>query len=153
MAQVSPDAFGSGDMPATVDEIATLIAQRTPVVAGVEAIALGDADGRVLAEDLVAPLDLPGFDNSAVDGYAVAHADLDAKAETILRVGSRIPAGHAARPHTQAGTATRIFTGAAMPSGADTVFMQEDVRVLEDEKIGVPAGLEKSANVRAGAKT
>ena len=88
-----------------------------------------DARGRVLAGDVVAPIDLPPFDNSAVDGYAVRHADLDADGETKLAIVDRLTAGHA-RQHAPSarGEAIRIFTGAPMPHGADTVFMQEDVR-------------------------
>ena len=82
---------------------------------------------RARRSDVVAPLDLPPFDNSAVDGYAVRHADLDAAGETRLAVAGRVTAGSAATAPLGAGEAIRIFTGAPMPAGADTVFMQEDV--------------------------
>jgi molybdopterin molybdotransferase len=72
------------------------------------------------------PLSLPPFDNSAVDGYAVRHADLDHANETRMTVSERVTAGHAATHALAAGQAIRIFTGAPMPAGADTVFMQED---------------------------
>src|SRR5262249_62222842 len=93
------------------------------------------------------PIDLPPFDNSAVDGYAVRHADLDGKAETRLVVIERVTAGHAAARALAAGAAMRIFTGAPLPGGADTVFMQEDVRRGRDAVI-VPAGLKAGANRR-----
>jgi molybdopterin molybdotransferase len=112
-----------------------------------ERVALSAAHGRVLATDVIAPLDLPPFDNSAVDGYAVRHRDLDAKSETRLAIGGRLTAGRAAAQPVGAREAVRIFTGAPMPAGADTVFMQEDVRTEENAVI-VPAGLKPGANRR-----
>ena len=83
----------------------------------------------MLAENIVAPVDVPPFDNSAVDGYAVRADDLDSERESRLNIVDRVAAGHAASHALKAGEATRIFTGAPMPAGADTVFMQEDCRV------------------------
>src|SRR5690606_19852506 len=103
------------------------------------------ADGRILAQDLLAPIPLPPFTNSAVDGYAVRHDDLGG-GETALPVKARVEAGAKAPAHAPR-TATRIFTGALMPEGADTVFMQEDVRV-ENENVLLPQGLKRGANVR-----
>ena len=80
---------------------------------------------RVLAADVVSPLDVPGHDNSAMDGWAVRFADLAADADTTLR---RVGESFAGKPHAGrvgAGEAVRIFTGAVMPEGADTVVMQE----------------------------
>lgn len=65
------------------------------MLSGVEVVPLGDADGRLLAEDLVAPIDLPPFDNAAVDGYAVRAADCAPTGETRLLLGGRVPAGRA----------------------------------------------------------
>src|SRR5439155_19191278 len=90
---------------------------------------------------------LPPFDNSAVDGYAVRHADLNPAKETRLTIGERVAAGHAATHALAAGHAIRIFTGAPMPAGADTVFMQEDCRV-DGGAVIVPAGLKRGANRR-----
>ncbi len=148
MAQLSKDLFGASGKLLTVDEIAARIAERTPVVAEVENVALADADGRILAQDLVAPLDLPGFDNSAVDGYAVAHADLNATGETFLPVVARIAAGQSPGEGRLRAAAARIFTGAPMPPGADTVFMQEDVRIRDDGRVALPAGLSRGSNAR-----
>jgi molybdopterin molybdotransferase len=102
---------------------------------------------RVTATDIVAPGDLPPFDNSAVDGYAVRHADLNADTETRLAIAGRLMAGARADVALKAGEAIRIFTGAPMPAGADTVFMQEDVTVDRDAVI-VPKGLKRGANRR-----
>ncbi|VVE51790.1 gephyrin-like molybdotransferase Glp [Pandoraea commovens] len=88
------------------------------------------ANGRVLAADVVATLDVPPMDTSAMDGYAVRAADLTGDA-TVLPVSQRIPAGHAPEP-LASGTAARIFTGAPVPPGADAVVMQEQCETRED---------------------
>src|SRR4029078_7864174 len=90
-----------------------------------ETVSLGAAPGRVLASDVTAPIDLPPFDNSAVDGYAVRDGDVAAKAETRLAIGGRLTAGSAAANPIAAGQAIRIFTGAPMPGGADTGVIQQ----------------------------
>ena len=115
------------------------------MLSGIETVDLTRADGRVLAEDLVAPIDLPPFDNAAVDGYAL-RAPTVAEAETRLPLGGRVPAGHAPS-EAGPGCAVRIFTGAPMPPGTDTVAMQEDVR-LDDGLVVLPAGLAPGANRR-----
>lgn len=89
-----------------------------------ETAATFDADGRVLAEDVVSPLQVPPQDNSSMDGYAVRVAEIADEA-IVLPVSQRIPAGSAAQP-LQPGTAARIFTGAPVPAGADAIVMQED---------------------------
>ena len=110
---------------------------------------LAEADGRVLAHDLVATLQLPPFTNSAVDGYAVRGEDLPSGEARLFRVAGRLQAGHAAGgPPVEPGEAIRIFTGAPMPQGADTVFMQEDVRLDEKGRALLPPGLKRGANVR-----
>lgn len=96
-----------------------------------EIVALDDAAGRVLAESLVATLDLPPWPNSAMDGYALRQADLNGQP---LAVCQRIFAGTQPQP-LQPGCCARIFTGAPMPEGADTVEMQENVEVLEDGRV------------------
>ncbi len=91
---------------------------------------------------------LPPFMNSAVDGYAVRSADLPKDAERAFAVSGRVQAGAAAPEAIAPGEAVRIFTGAPMPGGADTVFMQEDVRIDEKGRVVLPAGLKPGANVR-----
>jgi molybdopterin molybdotransferase len=147
MAQLSDDCFAFAGPLLAVDEVERIIAQRVAPVREIEAVPLAAAGGRVIAHDIVASIDLPPFDNAAVDGYAVRHADLDAQSETRLSVVARITAGRAGARTLAAGEAARIFTGAPMPPGADTVFMQEDVRVDGDTVI-VPPGLERGANRR-----
>jgi molybdopterin molybdotransferase len=146
MAQLSDDCFAFGGPLLPIDEVERLLNERVTPVAEGETVAVKDARGRVLATDVIAPIDLPPFDNSAVDGYAVRHADLSAN-ETKLAIVDRLTAGRAAARGIGAGEAIRIFTGAPMPAGADTVFMQEDVRV-DGVSVIVPPGLKRGANRR-----
>jgi molybdopterin molybdotransferase len=148
MAQLSDDCFAFGGPMMSVDEAVGIIAARVTPVRDIEAVALGQADGRVLAGDVAAPLPLPPFTNSAVDGYAVASRDLLKGEAQAFPVKGRVQAGASARAVMQPGQAVRIFTGAPMPEGADTVFMQEDVRIGDDGKVILPAGLRPGANVR-----
>ena len=147
MAQLSNDCFAFGGELMSVDEAKALIAERIAVAAGVEDVPLIEADGRVLAADIAAPLDLPPFDNSAVDGYAVRFADLATGQETVLAVVGRIAAGVALERPVPTRGAVRIFTGAPLPAGLDTVFMQEDVGAAGDAVV-LPAGLKPGANRR-----
>ncbi len=149
MAQLTDDCFAFSGPLLPVAEAERIIAERVVPVAEVETVPLTAAGGRVLATDLVAPINLPPFDNSAVDGYAVRHADLDSRRDTRLAVVERITAGRAAQRSLWPGEAARIFTGAPMPEGADTVFMQEDVRPDADgAAVVVPPGLKCGANRR-----
>jgi molybdopterin molybdotransferase len=147
MAQLTDDCFAFGGPLLSIEHVERLIAERVTPVVEIESVALNDARGRVLAADLVAPIDLPPFDNSAVDGYAVRHADLGAANEAKLAIVDRLTAGRAAAHAVRAGEAIRVFTGAPMPRDADTVFMQEDVR-LEGAAVVVPPGLKRGANRR-----
>ncbi len=147
MAQLSDDCFAFGGPMMSVDEAIALIAARVTPVRDMETVALAGADGRVLARDITAPLPLPPFTNSAVDGYAVSSRDLPQDQELSFAVTGRVQAGGSAGGPLAQGRAMRIFTGAPMPDGADTVFMQEDVR-LEGDKVVLPAGLKPGANVR-----
>ncbi|WP_459208372.1 molybdopterin molybdotransferase MoeA [Pseudomonas sp. MLB6B] len=109
-----------------------------------EQVLLAEAEGRVLAEDLIAGLDLPPWPNSAMDGYALRLADWQGEP---LRVSQRIFAGHA--PEALApGTCARIFTGAPLPAGADCVEMQENVEVLADGRVRFLQPLRVQQNVR-----
>jgi molybdopterin molybdotransferase len=147
MAQLTDDCFAFSGPLMPITDMERLIADRVHPVTETEVVRLAAARGRVLAGDVIAPLDLPPFDNSAVDGYAVRHRDLDANGETRLAVTGRLTAGSAAGAPLGAVQATRIFTGAPMPADADTVFMQEDVRT-EGNAVIVPAGLKLGANRR-----
>jgi len=147
MAQLSDDCFAFNGPLLPVADAERLIVERVAPVEGTETTALRDAVGRVLAEGIIAPVDVPPFDNSAVDGYAVRAADLQAAGETRLAIVDRVTAGRAADHALKTGEAIRIFTGAPVPAGADTVFMQEDCRV-EGGAVIVPSGLKLGANRR-----
>jgi molybdopterin molybdotransferase len=147
MAQLSDDCFAFSGPLMPIADAELLIAERVKPVDGSEKVMLREAAGRVLAQDVVAPVNVPPFDNSAVDGYAVRAIDLDGESESRLTVVDRVAAGHAASHAIKAGEAIRIFTGAPMPAGADTVFMQEDCRVEHDAVI-VPPGLKRGSNRR-----
>jgi molybdopterin molybdotransferase len=146
-------------MLATADALGRLLdaARR---VDGQERIDTFDAGSRVLAADVISPLDVPPMHTSAMDGYAVRAADLARACDTApvtLPVSQRIPAGHAAEP-LAAGTAARIFTGATVPPGADTVVMQEMAQVGDDGRVAfaqAPAGGEwitrQGADIRSGS--
>jgi molybdopterin molybdotransferase len=147
MAQLSDDCFAFNGPLLPVAEAERLIGERVDPVSGREKISLREALGRVVATDIVAPVDLPPFDNSAVDGYAVRGDDIDVTRERRLAIIDRVAAGRAAAHAVKPGEAVRIFTGAPMPAGADTVFMQEDCRV-DGAHVIVPPGLSRGANRR-----
>jgi molybdopterin molybdotransferase len=107
--------------------------------------------GCVLAADLVAPISLPGWDNSAVDGFAVRASDISSAAENSpihLRVIAEIPAGKPASAHLEPQTCARIFTGAPIPEGADAVVMQEVTRPHHEGFIAVLEPVEPGDNIR-----
>ncbi len=151
MAQLSDDCFAFGGPMMSVDEAVSIIAARVTAVQDIETVSLTAADRRILAKEISAPLPLPPFTNSAVDGYAVRSGDLAQLSEQAFPVAGRVQAGASAQGPVEPGHAVRIFTGAPMPQGADTVFMQEDVR-LDQGRVVLPAGLKPGANVRVAGE-
>ena len=151
MAQLSDDCFAFGGPMMSVDEAVSIIAARVTAVQDIETVSLAAADGRILAKEISAPLPLPPFTNSAVDGYAVRSGDLAQVEEQAFPVAGRVQAGASAQGPVEPGHAVRIFTGAPMPQGADIVFMQEDVR-LDQGRVVLPAGLKPGANVRVAGE-
>ena len=147
MAQLTDDCFAFSGPLLRLEEMERLIGERVAPVVEIERIPLHGARGRVVAVDVKAPADLPPFDNSAVDGYAVRHTDLHANSDTTLIISGRLTAGARANVALKPGEAIRIFTGAAIPKGADTVFMQEDV-TADGNRVTVPKGLKLGANRR-----
>jgi molybdopterin molybdotransferase len=147
MAQLSDDCFAFGGELMPIETALALIAERVAPVAGVRRIAIRRADGRVIAQDIRAPIALPPFDNSAVDGFAVRHRDLAASGATTLPLRGRIAAGGSPTGVSARGVAVRLFTGAPLPADADIVFMQEDVEI-RGAYVSLPPGLRKGANVR-----
>jgi molybdopterin molybdotransferase len=122
--------------------LAELLAQAR-LLPGTETVSTFDADGRVLAQDLVSALHVPPQDNSSMDGYALRCADVSA-AGTVLQVTQRIPAGQHGQP-MGAGQAARIFTGAPVPPGADAIVMQEECEALDDKGDGLGAQVRVNA--------
>jgi molybdopterin molybdotransferase len=147
MAQLSDDCFAFGGALLSVDAALALIEARVAPVVSEEMVRSSEAAGRILARDLVAGIDVPPHANSAVDGFALAHADLSPDRETILPVAGRAAAGHPLGRAAARGEAIRIFTGAPMPEGTDTVLMQEDC-VVEAGRVRVKPGIKKGANRR-----
>ncbi len=132
------------------EALAILKAQIAPV-AGAEPVALQQAGGRILREAAIAARPVPAHTNSAVDGYSFAAAEYDATAGADLAVEGRAAAGHPLAHAPSPRTAARIFTGAVMPEGHDSVVMQEDVQTRQlggKPVVRIPAGLKRGANVR-----
>ena len=147
MVQLTDDCFAHGGRLMTTAEALALLAEKLETVSDSEEVALPEAFGRILAEDVTAPADVPPHDNSAVDGYAVFFDDLDPDGETRLPLVGRVTAGHPLARPARRGAAVRIFTGAAMPEGPDTVMMQEDCRI-EGDAVVIPPGIERGGNRR-----
>jgi molybdopterin molybdotransferase len=117
--------------------LAELLAQ-VSTLAGVDDVSTFDADGRVMAQNILSSLHVPPQDNSSMDGYAMRVADvanMTGSAGAVLSVSQRIPAGSVGTA-LQPGTAARIFTGASIPAGADAVVMQEECEALPDTNTG-----------------
>lgn len=133
----------------SVKEALNRILEQIPTL-GRERVGLLQAQGRVLAEDICSSRDIPPWDNSAMDGYAVRHADIAASspaAPVQLKVLADLPAGTVFRGRVGPGEAVRIMTGAPLPAGADTVVPVEDT-VKEDGFATILTGLPAGANIR-----
>lgn len=124
------------------EECLAILTGRLSVVTGIEELPLAETSGRWLAADIISPRNVPMHDNSAVDGYAFA-----APAQGSMPVVARIAAGDLASYRLEPGEAARIFTGAPMPEGSDTVAMQEDCTV-DGDHVTVPLDLKRGTNAR-----
>ncbi len=134
-------------------EALAILRERLSPIAGVESVALDVAVGRILAETVAAKLPIPAHTNAAVDGYAFASAGASAGYDRVagadLVIAGRAAAGHPMATAVAAGGAARIFTGAVLPDGTDTVAMQEDcTRDDAGQRVHIPGGLKPGANVR-----
>jgi molybdopterin molybdotransferase len=131
-------------------DVLSLLQDRIAPVAGTETVPLNHLAGRIVSRPIVAPRNVPFTDNAAVDGYAFAAADY-ADLGGWFSVADRIAAGHPRTSPMLPKTATRIFTGAVMPEGVDTIAMQEDCEPhIQDGQafVAIPPGLKKGANCR-----
>ena len=149
------DCFAHDKKRLRHDEALAILKQRVGPVADTETVKLAEAAGRILAAAAIAPHPIPAHTNAAVDGFSFAAGDYDASAGT--RAARRRPGGGGAPlAHKPApGTAARIFTGAVMPEGHDTVVMQEDVRfgtIEGRDVVGIPAGLKARRQRQQGRR-
>ncbi|HJV28471.1 MAG TPA: gephyrin-like molybdotransferase Glp [Aromatoleum sp.] len=131
----------------SADDARRAILDRLTAVPGRERVAVRSALGRVLAEAVMAPCNVPAHDNSAMDGFAVRFADLASGAETALTVVGTAFAGKPFSGIVGAGQAVRIMTGAPIPEGADTIVVQEIARIAGGQ-VFVPAGQRAGQNLR-----
>ncbi len=118
-----------------------------PVIRGEEQVVLNAALGRILAETILSPIDVPAYTNSAMDGYAVRGGDLPAEGMATFRVIGTSSAGHPFAGKVGGGETVRIMTGAVLPQGADTVIMQEHVK-REGDEVLIEAGHKPGQHVR-----
>jgi len=135
------DDYDPNSLP--VDRARAVIREFLSPVTAVERVHIRAALGRVLAEDVVSPLDVPGHDNSAMDGWAVRFADLRKEGETTLRRVGESFAGKPFAGDIGQGETVRIFTGGVMPRGADTVVMQERARETAEGVYVAPGAVGK----------
>lgn len=140
----STDVCASGSLISVDDAISKVMDAAVPV-AQTEVFAVASSLGRVLAEDLISDINVPGYDNSAMDGYAVRSADCN-KPGVSLNISQRIPAGYTGQTLEQ-GTVARIFTGAPVPEGADAVVMQELCQ-QQDGTVTINAVVKAGQNIR-----
>ncbi|MDX5361349.1 MAG: molybdopterin molybdotransferase MoeA [Alphaproteobacteria bacterium] len=145
--RLADDCFAGPQKLLRAEEALAAILGAAVTVAEREEVPVEEAGGRVLAEEIAAPQDVPAFDNAAVDGYAFAHASLAEPGPTRLAVAGRAAAGHPFEGAVRLGEAVQILTGAMVPEGADTIVMQEDVETADGHVI-VPAGVKPGANRR-----
>jgi molybdopterin molybdotransferase len=130
MAQLTDDCFAFSGPLLPLEDMERLIGERVTPVAETERVPLRSACGRVVAADAMAPVDLPPFDNSAVDGYAVRYADLKRDGDTRLVIGGRLTAGRRPDIALKPGQAIRIFTGAAMRSASPLLAVRKITGML-----------------------
>ena len=139
------DDYDPNSMP--VAKAREFIARFLMPVSAVERLNIRAALGRVLAEDVVSPLDVPSHDNSAMDGYAMRHADLKGDAGTTLKVVGSSFAGAPFQGSVGAGESVRIMTGGVVPDGTDTIVMQEHVEA-DGDRITVGGGHKRGQHLR-----
>ena len=130
----------------TTDEAINFLLERSHATELTETVNTLDAIGRVLAEPITSTLNVPPLDNSAMDGYVTRFSDLSDDAQTTLPISQRIAAGHVGEKLEQ-GTAARIFTGAPVPEGADTIIMQEQCQ-QQGDKVVISGKINKGDHIR-----
>ncbi len=148
MAQLTDDCFAHGGKLMTTAQALVLLQQKVHCITEEEELPVANCLGRVLSRDITSACNVPPHDNSAVDGYAVYFDDLNTNKNTLLPISDRIAAGSRIKGHLAQGTSARIFTGAPMPLGADTVLMQEDCELDGKGNVIIPHGIKRGSNRR-----
>jgi len=143
---MSDSCFNPNEKMLTADEAISFLLQRAVASTETETVSILDALDRVLAQPIVSTLNVPPLDNSAMDGYVTRFEDITVGGETILPVSQRIAAGHVGE-QLEPGTAARIFTGAPVPEGADTVIMQEQCEQRGDEVV-ITGNIKRGDHIR-----
>ena len=150
MKKIKNDCFSfKGKLLKTVDAKKILLQKISPTTRS-ETISIKKALGRVLAENITSKIDVPGYDNAAVDGYAVYFNDLKQNAKTLLPIAGIVTAGHPLRNKFKRGCAYRVLTGAPIAEkfkGPDTIIMQEDCKIVKNQVLIQP-GHKKGSNYR-----
>jgi molybdopterin molybdotransferase len=144
------DCFVLDQPRVTHAQAIAVLRERIAPIAGTEPVLLASAAGRILAQEAIARQQIPAHTNSAVDGYAFAFTSTSADG-AVLPIAGRAAAGHALSGSAKLDAAVRILTGAIVPTGLDTVVMQEDVELLTRESVPhvrIPKGAKRGANVR-----
>lgn len=147
MAQLSDDCFAFDGPLMPLDEALARLAETIRPSVDSETCPLDRAVGRFASASVIASRNVPPYANSAVDGYAVAFSGLNPDTETEMPVIGRVAAGHPLGRPVKPNEAARIFTGAPLPDGVDTVMMQEDCTV-EGDKVRLRPGIRKGSNAR-----
>ncbi|OYU77224.1 MAG: molybdopterin molybdenumtransferase MoeA, partial [Burkholderiales bacterium PBB5] len=146
--QIAAQVAGYDPNALPVAQAQEFIARLVPRVQAVESLAIRSALGRVLARDIVSPIDVPSHDNSAMDGYALRAADLAASGDTVISIAGTAFAGAQYGGTVGPGQGVRIMTGAVMPEGLDTVVPQEFTRTEADGRVVIPAGTVQAGDNR-----
>jgi molybdopterin molybdotransferase len=144
MSELAESPLAAGDRNFSVDQARAAIAAALQPITETQTVPLAAALGRVLAADVISPIDVPAHDNSAMDGYAFASSDLQADTPTLLQAVGTVMAGAPHVGRIAAGQALRIMTGAVMPEGLDTVVPHELCRI-EGLQVRIETGV-----IRAG---
>jgi len=147
MTQLSNDCFKHSKKRISLEKAISILEKRIKCIKKTQKIKLDQSLGRILSKDIISKINVPPFNNTAVDGYAFKYSDLNKKKETTLKLSGRITAGQNFNKKIKKGEIARIFTGARVPEGADTVIMQEDCNTTDNEIVLKP-GIFKGANIR-----
>ena len=147
MTQLSNDCFKNNKKRISLEKAVSILEKRIKCIKKSQKIKLDQGLGRIVSKDIFSKLNVPSFNNTAVDGYAFKYSDINKKKKTSLTLNGRITAGQDFHKKIKKGEIVRIFTGAKIPEDLDTIIMQEDCDV-HDNKIILKSGIFKGANIR-----